>query len=76
MATEGYEELVHERLGASCLVARRVEGETQRLVDQILVLRLLGRLQEQRRVRGCVLRLVLGNGFDVAGVGHDRRPAF
>ena len=28
MATEGYEELVHERLGASCLVARRVEGES------------------------------------------------
>ena len=43
---------------------------------KVLVLRLLRRLQEQRRVRGCVLRPVFRDGFDVARVGHDRRPTF
>ena len=58
------------------LVARRADGEVERLVHQMVVLRLLGRLQEQRRVRGRVLRLVLRDGFDVARVGHDRSLAF
>ena len=62
--------------GASGWSPGECEGEVERLVYQVLVVRLLGRLEEQGRVGGRVLRLVLGDGFEVARVGHDRRIAF
>ena len=46
-------------------------GIRQRRLDERPVLRLLRRLQQQRRVRGRVLRLELAHRFDVAGIGHD-----
>jgi hypothetical protein len=49
------------------------DGKVQGLVYQVLVVRLLGRLEEQGGVGGRVLRPVLGDGFEIARVGHDRR---
>ena len=53
-----------------------VHGVVQGVINQVFVLRLLGRLEEQRRVRRRVLRLVLGDGLEVARVGHNRRVTF
>ena len=44
-------------------------------VDQPAILRLLRRLQQQRRIGRRVLRLVLADGIDVAGVGDDHGVA-
>ena len=45
-------------------------------VDQVLVARQLGRMQQQGRIGRRVLRPVFGDGVDVARVGDDRRVAF
>ena len=76
LAAEVDQQLVHERLGAVGPVARATAMAYCRASStRCCVLRLLGRLVEQRRVGRRILRLVLGDGLDVAGVGHDRRVA-
>src|SRR5262249_54383711 len=58
LATEGDKEFVDERYAAGGRVARGAEGKVQRLIDQVLVVRLLGGLEDQRRVGRRILRLV------------------
>ena len=55
------------RLGRADAGAIRI-GE--RRVDQRPILRLLRRLQQQRRIGRRILRLELPHRFDVAGIGH------
>src|SRR5262249_28958678 len=76
LATEGDEQLVHERNAAGRGVAGGPHGKVECLVHEVLVVRLLGRLEKERRIRGRVLRLVFGDGFEIARVGHDGRVAF
>src|SRR5262249_50216403 len=45
-------------------------------INQVFVLWFLSRLVEQRRVGRGILRLVLGDGLEVAGVGHHRGVTF
>src|SRR5262245_31511477 len=45
----------------------------QGVVHQVFVLRLLRRLVEQRRIGRRILRHILVDSLDVAGVGNDRR---
>ena len=47
-------------------------GVVDSLIDQLCVLGLLGRGQDERRVGRCILRLVLVDGGKVAGVADDR----
>ena len=63
---------IHERFGARRSRRRRARSAVlQRRLDERPVLRLLRRLEQQRRIGRRVLRPVLGDGLDVAGVGHD-----
>jgi hypothetical protein len=71
LAAEVDQQPVHELRRAGFLVAGVVHGVKQGIVRQMFVLRLLGCLIEQRRIGRCVLRLVAGDGFEVAGVRHD-----
>src|SRR5262245_29661018 len=48
----------------------------QRIIDQVLVLRLLRRLEQERRIGRRILGFVNGDGLEVAGVGDHGRVAF
>jgi hypothetical protein len=71
LASELHEQIVQR--GVDFLVdgAAVALAVLDRLVDQGRVLGLLGRGQDQRRVRGCILRLVLLDGGKVAGIAYD-----
>ena len=75
LAAEGHGQSVHEGLGARRPGESRRRGRRQRAVDQVPVLRLLGRLQQQRRIGRRILRAVLTDGVDVAGIGDDHGVA-
>src|SRR2546421_1965 len=51
----------------------RSNSSAPRMPSQVLVVRLLGRLVDEGRVGGRVLRPVFGDGLEIARVGHDRR---
>ena len=71
LLAEVHREAIHERLGAlRCRHAGAI-GIRERRVDQRPVLRLLRRLQQQRRIGRRVLRPELAHRLDVAGIGHD-----
>src|SRR5262249_49282067 len=76
LTAEVDEEFVHERDAARGRVTRGADGKVQRLIDQVLVVRLLGRLKDERGIGGRVPGLVFGDGFEVARIGHDGGVAF
>ncbi len=59
-----HEQLVHEGRGLGLLIARLLLGIAQRFFHQVLVLRLLRGLEQERRVGGRVLRLGFADGFE------------
>ncbi len=71
LAAEGDGEPVHERFGARGAREARGGGCRQGAVDQPAIGRLLRGLEQKRRVGGGILRAVLTDGVDVAGVGDD-----
>ncbi len=71
LSAEGHRELIHERFDTRPLVAGDTLGRRARGLDERPVLGLLSGLQQQRRVGGRVLRLVLGDRLDIAGVRDD-----
>src|SRR6478752_7910598 len=73
LAAEIHEQLVHEGNGLGFLIARLLLGIAQRLFHEVLVLRLLCSLEQERRVGGRVLRLGFADSFDVAGIGYHGR---
>ena len=72
LAAEVDGQAIHERFGARRFRdAGSAIGIGERGFDQRPILRLLRRLQQQRRVGGGVLRPELPHRLDVAGIGHD-----
>src|SRR5262249_35448817 len=55
---------------------RKMDGVLQGIVNQVLILWLLRRMVQQRWIGRRVLWLVIGDGLEVAGVGHDGRVTF
>ena len=68
LAAERDEQLVHELRGLRLLVPPLLARLLQRLLDQVRIVRLLGGVEEQRRIGRCVLRLELRDGLDVTRV--------
>src|SRR5262249_13428764 len=71
LTAETHEELFHAGFGACRWVGGALTGMADGFLQKVLVFGHLGRLIDERGVCGGVLRLVLADGLDVAGVGHD-----
>ena len=73
LAAERDEQLVHERLGASCARRPARPGQVPAPRRPGAVSGFWAACKQQRRVGGGVLRLVPGDGLDIAGIGDDGR---
>src|SRR5262249_41733557 len=71
LLAEGDEQPVDARLDLGRGIARLRQGGVQRLLEQLPVGRHLGRLQEQRWIRGGIPRLVVGKRLEVTRVGDN-----